>query len=54
VKIFKKETIQRFAGYMSEIVAAVLKNEEIKIKDIKVSHNLTATRENNPEIDFNF
>jgi hypothetical protein len=39
-KLFKRETIERFIGYFKEIVCSVIKNNEIKLKDIKISHDL--------------
>ncbi|MCP4148657.1 MAG: hypothetical protein GY757_13000, partial [bacterium] len=37
---FKEETIQRFCEYYQEIVTAVAGNTGIKLKEIKISHDL--------------
>ncbi|MCP4155534.1 MAG: hypothetical protein GY757_47865, partial [bacterium] len=39
-KLFKEETIQRFCEYYQEIVTAVAGNTGIKLKEIKISHDL--------------
>ncbi|MDQ1355233.1 MAG: hypothetical protein QG657_5543, partial [Acidobacteriota bacterium] len=39
-KLFKKETMERFAGYCREIVSAIIENNRVKLKDIKISHDL--------------
>lgn len=39
-KLFKKETIERFTRYLKEIVSLVVENNRIKLKDIKISHDL--------------
>ncbi|MCP4218505.1 MAG: amino acid adenylation domain-containing protein, partial [bacterium] len=36
VKLFKKETIQRFIGYFENTIAGILNNREIKIMDIDI------------------
>ncbi|UCH93137.1 MAG: polyketide synthase dehydratase domain-containing protein, partial [Candidatus Aminicenantes bacterium] len=38
--LFKKETIKRFINYLKEITAIVSTDKEIKLKDIKISHDL--------------
>jgi len=38
--LFKKETMERFIQYFLEIVSAVAANDRIKLKDIKISHDL--------------
>jgi acyl transferase domain-containing protein/NADPH:quinone reductase-like Zn-dependent oxidoreductase/acyl carrier protein len=38
--LYKKETIERFIGYIREIIAIVIAGKEIKLKDIKISHDL--------------
>lgn len=43
-RLFKKETMERFAAFFSEIASMVVENNEIKLKDIKISLDLvTAT-----------
>lgn len=39
-KLFKKETVERFTGYCREIVSAIVENNRVKLKDIKISHDL--------------
>ncbi|HLP47735.1 MAG TPA: condensation domain-containing protein, partial [Candidatus Kapabacteria bacterium] len=39
-KLFKKETLTRFAGYFRDIVSAVAENNRVTLKDIKISHDL--------------
>jgi non-ribosomal peptide synthetase component F len=39
-QLFKKETIERFIKYLKEIISSVKANKEIKLKDIKISHDL--------------
>jgi non-ribosomal peptide synthetase component F len=39
-KLFKKETIERFIGYIEEIIAAVVENRNIILGSIEISHNL--------------
>ncbi len=39
-KLFKKETVERFAGYCREIVSTVVENNRVLLKDIRISHNL--------------
>ena len=38
--LFKKETIERFIKYLKEIISCVIANNEIKLKDIKIAHDL--------------
>jgi len=38
--LFKKETIERFIKYLKEIISCVIANKEIKLKDIKIAHDL--------------
>ncbi len=39
-KLFKKETMQRFINYIIEIILSVTVNNQVKLKDIKISHDL--------------
>jgi hypothetical protein len=43
-KLFKEETIKRFARYLREVTDAVSADETVKIKDIDISHELTAPK----------
>ncbi|MDQ1355389.1 MAG: hypothetical protein QG657_5699, partial [Acidobacteriota bacterium] len=38
--LFKRETVERLAGYFKEVVTAVLENPGIKLQDISISHRL--------------
>jgi hypothetical protein len=38
--LFKKKTIERFIRYFREIVSEVVANERVKLKEIKISHDL--------------
>ncbi|MDQ1350670.1 MAG: hypothetical protein QG657_972 [Acidobacteriota bacterium] len=53
-KLFKRETIERFAKHYEEISRIVTENKNIKLKDIKVSHRLETAQVNMPEVNFNF
>lgn len=56
-KLFKKETIKRFANYVIEIILSVTGNNQIKLKDIKISHDLgiaNSTILQDEEEDFGF
>lgn len=56
--LFKEETIERFAGYFKEIITTVVENKRVKLKDIKISHQLgiakTAVFQDDGESDFDF
>jgi tyrocidine synthetase-3 len=39
-KLFNQNTIERFIGYFKDVIAAVVKNKDIRLKDIKMSHDL--------------
>jgi amino acid adenylation domain-containing protein len=42
-KLFKEEKIKRFIGYFKEIVSVITEQPEIKLKDIRISHDLLFT-----------
>jgi amino acid adenylation domain-containing protein len=52
--LFRKETIQRFVDNYREITGIVIENKNLKLKDIKISHDLETARVNMPQVDFNF
>lgn len=56
--LFKKETIERFTGYFKEIISTVVENTRVKLKDIKISHQLGIAKANvfqdERENDFDF
>jgi hypothetical protein len=39
-ELFKKGTVERFITYFKEIVSTIIANREIKLRDIKISHDL--------------
>jgi iturin family lipopeptide synthetase A len=49
VKLFKKETIQRFIEYFKELLTCVIANKNIRLKDISISHNLLIAASENLE-----
>lgn len=58
-KLFKKETLIRFAGYFRDIVSAVAQDNRVALKDIKISHDLGMAaskilQDENDENDFGF
>ena len=53
-EIFRKDTIERFAMYFREIMSDVIKDSKVKLKDIKISHDLKAVHFNIKEIDLEF
>ena len=53
-RLFKGETVQRYAGYLDRILSSVLENKEVKLKDIEISHDLYEKQLENPQIDFGF
>jgi amino acid adenylation domain-containing protein len=55
-KLFLTETVERFIKYFKEIAASVCENihRDIKLKDIKISHDFFNKRIDNPPIDFGF
>lgn len=53
-KLFKQQKIERFIQYFKDIVEAVLKNRDIMLRDIKVSHNLISLNRENLNMDFGF
>jgi hypothetical protein len=53
-ELFARETIERFAGYFKEIIAFVLENKNIKLRDIQVSHDMEDSEAEMVDIDFGF
>jgi non-ribosomal peptide synthetase component F len=39
-ELFETKTVERFILYFKEIVTAIIADKEIKLKDIKISHDL--------------
>jgi non-ribosomal peptide synthetase component F len=53
-KLFKKETIEIYMENLKDILSIVLENKNIRLKDIKISHALSALESDIPAIDFKF
>jgi acyl carrier protein len=54
VKIFKEETIKRFIGYFKEILSIIIKNRDIILKDIKISHDFITVKSKAHQVDLDF
>jgi non-ribosomal peptide synthetase component F len=54
MSLFKPETIKKIAIYFKEIVSSVIKNNDVKLKDIRISHGLFDQKINNHQIKFDF
>jgi len=54
VKLFKQETIKRFSDYFKEIVSIIIKNKDIMLKDIKISHDYITVKSKAHQIDLDF
>jgi amino acid adenylation domain-containing protein len=52
--LFKKETIYRFVEYINDIISAIIRDNQVKLKDIQLAHHLFDQRLENPEIGFKF
>jgi len=53
-ELYKEETIKEFIGYIKEIAAMVVRHPQIKIRDIKISHDLLASKNIEPVMEFEF
>ncbi|UCH93240.1 MAG: amino acid adenylation domain-containing protein, partial [Candidatus Aminicenantes bacterium] len=53
-KLFKKETIEKFITYFKEIIAAVVKDKHVRLKEIKISLDLEEANLELPQIEFGF
>jgi acyl carrier protein len=54
-ELFKKSTIEKYINYYNEILDQVLDNKNIKIEDIKISHNVSVLQsEINTDVIFQF
>ena len=51
-ELFKKETIERYFGYIQEIISAVIENKEVKLAEISISYDLIAPTANAFKEDF--
>jgi hypothetical protein len=55
--LFKRKTMERFTGNFREIAATIVDDRKIKLKDIKISHDLVATGADvykSPDSEFEF
>jgi NAD(P)-dependent dehydrogenase (short-subunit alcohol dehydrogenase family) len=52
--LFKRETVERLAGYFREIVSDVLQNKDVLLGDIKISHRLAAAELDIAGVEFDF
>ncbi len=53
-ELFKPSTAKDFANHLLEIISQVAANPQIKLKDIKISHNVKKAEVEVPDIDFGF
>jgi tyrocidine synthetase-3 len=52
--LFREKTVKRFVDYFKEIVSSVVKDRQIVINDIGISHRLTAAQPKKAAVDFQF
>jgi amino acid adenylation domain-containing protein len=53
-RLFKSETIERFASYFKDIVSSVVKDKNVNLEDINISYRLFDQKIKNPQMDFSF
>jgi hypothetical protein len=53
-KLFKRETVEKFALCFKEIVSAVVENKHIPLREINISHDLEEAKSDIPTISFGF
>ncbi|MDQ1350671.1 MAG: hypothetical protein QG657_973 [Acidobacteriota bacterium] len=53
-KLFKQETIEKFIAYFKQIIASVIDNKDIKIKDITISHHFLSATVDQPKMELEF
>ena len=53
-RLFKASTIEKFTTHFKDITSAVLKNKNIKLKDIKISHRLLSAKSAGTQMDLGF
>jgi acyl carrier protein len=51
---FRKETIERFVGYLIEIIGFIVEDETMKIGNIKMTHDLKTLESRSVDIEFEF
>ncbi|MCP4152778.1 MAG: AMP-binding protein, partial [bacterium] len=53
-KLFKERRIEKFISYFKEIVSAVVEDNEIRLKDIDISHDLVTAKQQVTQMEFGF
>ncbi|MGD2087188.1 MAG: condensation domain-containing protein [Candidatus Aminicenantes bacterium] len=53
-KLFKEETIQRYIRNFNEIIAEVIENKNIQLKNIRISYDLLTVKQEVPQEEFAF
>jgi amino acid adenylation domain-containing protein len=53
-KLFKEETMTRYGKHFKEVIAEVLKNEDIELGEITILHELVTAQPTNVQADFVF
>jgi acyl transferase domain-containing protein len=53
-ELFKKSTMEKFANRFIEIIEQVIMNKDVKLEDIKLSHQLLKSKLDMPDMDFGF
>jgi len=53
-QLFKEFTMERFTRYFKEVVAAVVKNPGVLLKDIRISHDFTPVESKAAQLDLDF
>jgi acyl transferase domain-containing protein/acyl carrier protein len=53
-KLFKEETIKRYSNYLKQIISVILKNKNIRLKDISIGYDLVEPEAIVPQVDFKF
>ena len=51
-ELFRKETIERYAAYFKNILAMVLENRDLKLKDLRMVDEMLDAKSDIGEIDF--
>ncbi|NIM18479.1 MAG: SDR family NAD(P)-dependent oxidoreductase [Candidatus Aminicenantes bacterium] len=53
-EMFKRSTVEVIANHLLEVIKQVAENRDIKLKDIKLSHQLVRSEASVPQVDFEF
>jgi acyl carrier protein len=54
IKLFRTQTIKRYSNYLKEIISVVLKNKNIRLKDISIAYDLVEPETIIPKAEFRF